>query len=147
MKLVLLSVTLDNATEIVFLLNLLLMNDKRKPIDKKDIFDSKGNLRSGGERKLIEMSRGYISYLRGENPAKFPKRLYPDIYNDRSIIKEFPNKGSDGKNIDKDEIIKTLKIVGCPMKNYQLEKYNSVELRTDEQDFGPFNLNGMMFLH
>jgi hypothetical protein len=146
MKLVLLSATpmFDNATEIVWLLNLLLINDKRQTITIKDIFDKHGAVTLSGTRKLLDMSRGYISYLRGEHPAKFPKRLYPDIYDNSQIIKKFPNKYMDGTPINENQRIKTLKIMGCPMINTQLKKYNLVETKTDEQDFGPFNLNGMM---
>ena len=146
MKLILLSATpmFDTATEIVWLLNLLLINDGRQTIEIRDIFDAQGIITNTGRRKLVEVSRGYISYLRGEHPAKFPKRLYPDIYNHHMIIKKFPSKQMDGTPINVDDKIKTLKIIGCPMTDYQLEKYNSVEMKVDEQDFGAFNINGMM---
>jgi hypothetical protein len=146
LKLILLSATpmFDNATEIVWLLNLLLINDGRQTIEIRDIFDAQGIITDTGRRKLLETSRGYISYLRGEHPAKFPKRLYPDIYDHPMIIKKFPSKQSDGTPINVAEQIKTLKLIGCPMTDYQLEKYNSVEMKTDEQDFGAFNINGMM---
>ena len=88
MKLVLLSATpmYDNSTEIIFILNLMLMNDKRPLIKSKDVFDAKGNLTLDGRDILIKKSRGYISYLRGENILKFPKRLYPSIYKDLSSL-------------------------------------------------------------
>ena len=34
-------------------------------------------LTENGERIINEKSRGYISYLRGENPYTFPTKLYP----------------------------------------------------------------------
>ena len=146
MKLILLTATpmFDNATEIVWLLNLLLTNDGRQTVEIDDIFDKSGGLTVPGRRKLLDVSRGYISYLRGEHPAKFPKRLYPDIYDHPMIINKFPAKQMDGTLINVDDKIKTLKLIGCPMNGYQLKKYNSVEMKTDEQDFGAFNINGMM---
>lgn len=142
MKLVLLSATpmFDNATEIIYILNLLLMNDKRGSLKKNEIFNGNGALTTSGSRKLLEKSRGYISYMRGEHPIKFPKRLYPDIYNDDNLIKKYPTTDINNKQI---EPIKNLKIIGCPMINYQLDKYKSVDI-VSEEDFGPFNLNGMM---
>lgn len=143
MKLVLLSATpmYDNATEIIFLLNLLLMNDKRDTIEVKDIFKKNGSLKKGGREKLKEISRGYISYLRGEHPIKFPKKLYPDIYNDSLLIKKFPIKDVNDTDI---EPINNLKIIGCVMKDHQLKNYKKLEFKSDDQSFGPFNLAGMM---
>ena len=64
------------SSEIVWILNMLLLNDKRKPITDK-IFDDEGNLNEIGYDVIKNKSRGYISYLRGENPISFPIRLYP----------------------------------------------------------------------
>ena len=54
--------------EIVFLLNLLLKNDKRETIDEKRVFKPDGSLTEEGRNILSEKSRGIVSYLRGENP-------------------------------------------------------------------------------
>ena len=146
MKLVLLSATpmFDNSTEIIGILNLLLINDNRKTLKKKDIFDSNNSLTESGKRILLENSRGYISYLRGEHPIKFPRRLFPDIFNHSAIIKKFPEISIDGGKMSKEETIQHLKLIGCPMKDYQLNKYTIVEHSGDDQEFGPFNINGMM---
>ena len=58
------------------MLNLLLLNDKRDPIRITDVFDTKGNLKPYGQKVLKETSKGYVSYMRGENPITFPIRLY-----------------------------------------------------------------------
>ena len=144
MKLILLTATpmYDKPSEIVFLLNLLLMNDKREEIKKSDIFDKNDNLKLKGQQTLYEKSRGYISYLRGEHPIKFPKKLFPSIYNDPLLISKYPTKDVNGDDII--EPIKTLDILGCNMRGIQLEEYNKLQLKNNEQDFGPFNLNGMM---
>ena len=41
------------------------------------MFDKNNNLTEKGEEILFEASKGYISYLRGENPSSFPVRLIP----------------------------------------------------------------------
>ena len=82
----------NKSTEIIWLLNLLLKNDNRPEISYSEIF--KKSYRAGGgdiltERgKIIiaEKSRGYFSYLRGENPISFPIRFYPDINGDKKCM-------------------------------------------------------------
>ena len=148
MKLVLLSATpmFDNSTEIVWLLNLLLMNDKRPLISDKMLFN-KGNLTKEGKELLIKKSRGYISYLRGENIMKFPKRLYPSVYDGKpgfpSVIKnkDFPKNDLSGKKIEEKEKIQTLEIIGCEMKGHQLDYYNKM---VENNDYGSFLSNGLM---
>jgi hypothetical protein len=82
-KLVLLSATpiFNESTEILWLLNLLLLNDKKAPIFEEDVFKTVKNISKlkddDGRLHLIKKSRGYISYLRGNNPSVFPTRLYP----------------------------------------------------------------------
>lgn len=71
-------------TEIVWILNMLLMNDKRNIIRENEIFDSEKNIVNPG--RLQEISKGYVSYLRGENPVSFPIKLYPQ-HNKEYIIK------------------------------------------------------------
>ena len=77
-------------SEISWILNLLLWNDGRGPIythmfnktglllksSKKDI-----TLMEKNKQLLIQKSRGYISFLRGENPFTFPIKLSPNIHN------------------------------------------------------------------
>jgi hypothetical protein len=146
MKLILLSATpmFDRADEIIFILNLLLMNDKREPIKGRNLFDKSGKITASGKKIIMEKSRGYISYLRGEHPLKFPKRLYPDIYDDPKLIKTFPVYDINNELIPKDMRIQNLKIIGCGMNTYQLEKYESMDLKTSDDDYGSFNINGLM---
>ena len=85
-KLVLLSATpmFNEAEEIIELLNLLFANDKKPLLKKSDIFDNNGkNLTPEGREKLKNVSKGYISYMYGGNPEKFPIRLYPSHTNER----------------------------------------------------------------
>jgi len=79
MKLVLMTATpmYNNYREIIFLLNLLLKNDKRLELSEPEIFEPNGNFTAGGREKLGNAAAAYISYMRGENPLSFPTRLPP----------------------------------------------------------------------
>ena len=72
----------NQSTEIIELINMFLMNDNRPIIKESDIFSRDGQVTPEGKELLIKKSRGYISYLRGENPITFPIRLYPDFNDD-----------------------------------------------------------------
>ena len=77
-KLVLMSATpmYDSPREIIYLLNLMLLNDNRNIINENDVFDTNNNLTKKGGEILKKASIGYISYYRGENPSLFPYRIY-----------------------------------------------------------------------
>lgn len=79
-RLVLMSATpmFNQPQEIIYILNLLLINDNKPKINDKDIFDKIGNIKKDGIILLKETIKGYISYLRGENPITFPLRIYPE---------------------------------------------------------------------
>ena len=85
MKLVLLSGTpmYNDYKEIIFLLKLLLMNDKRTILSERDIFLPDGRFnpaaegRKSGEELLGAAASAYVSFMRGENPLSFPVRLPP----------------------------------------------------------------------
>ena len=77
----------DNYKEIIWLINLMNMNDRRGLIKVNDVFDSNGNFRKAekgedetGRDVLIRKTTGYVSFVRGENPYTFPYRIYPDIF-------------------------------------------------------------------
>ena len=67
----------NNATEIFLLINLMLLNDGRPLINQKE-YSKDGIITTEGKELINKKSRGYISYLRGENPINFPLRLYPN---------------------------------------------------------------------
>lgn len=94
LKLLLLSATpmFNNAKEIVWLTNLMNINDGRPPIRVKDVFDKSGSLKivdskEVGKELLMRKLRGYVSFLRGENPFSFPYRIYPSEFNFEKSIK------------------------------------------------------------
>jgi hypothetical protein len=63
--------------EIIFILNLLLLNDKKATISEADVFDPRGTITPGGAKILSYISQRYVSFMRGENPISFPVRLFP----------------------------------------------------------------------
>ena len=79
-KLVMMSATpmYDTPREIVFLLNLMLLNDNRPKLVESHIFDKSNNLTKNGGDILKKNLVGYISYFRGEDPTTFPFRFYSD---------------------------------------------------------------------
>ena len=88
MKLVLMTATpmYNNYREIIFLLNLLLKNDKRLELTESEIFKATGEFADGGEEKLGNAAAAYISFMRGENPLSFPVRLLPTKLHDGSEV-------------------------------------------------------------
>ena len=108
MKLLFLSATpmYNDPKEIVFLLNILNMNDNRALIKISDVFDKNGNFKikndkEVGKELLILKSRGYVSYVRGENPYSFPFGIFPNDFNPERSLKniEKPVKMFNGKII------------------------------------------------
>lgn len=91
MRLLLLSATpmYNSPMEIIWLVNLMNLNDKRATITAEEVFDKDGNFRlakkaengqaieESGEDLLHRKLIGYVSYIRGENPYTFPYRIYP----------------------------------------------------------------------
>lgn len=93
LRLVLLTATpmYNRATEIIWILNMMLLNDKRPLIDKKSVFTNEGELTEEGKQLIKDKSRSYISYLRGENPITFPLRIYPSMvgYDNYTKLKKY----------------------------------------------------------
>ena len=102
MRLLLLSATpmYNSYEEIIWITNLMNLNDKKDKIISKDIFNSKGEFTKSGKDLLIKKLTGYISYVRGENPYLFPIRIYADnkYYNNLSDI-DLPTNQLNNKKI------------------------------------------------
>ena len=126
LKLIMLSATpmFDKPQNIVSLLNYLLLNDNRKPIKENEIFDMEGGLKKDGDKKLINISRGYISYLRGNNPFEFPIRISAKYNIPKKMVdlNKYPKK--DIYNRDISTKIKYLDLVDCPFNKNQKEIFN-----------------------
>ena len=99
MKLVLMSGTpmYNSYKEIIFLLNLLLLNDKKATLSERDIFiPVTGAFKKGGEELLGGAANAYVSFMRGENPLSFPVRLPPQ---GTPPMTEWPENSPDAKPI------------------------------------------------
>ena len=142
MKLLLLTATpmFDNATEIIWLVNLLLMNQK-KPTLKMDDFFEQGKIIADKIPEFKKKMRGLVSYVRGENPLRFPKARYPE---GKGIITpdKAPKKTIDHEDIDLEDQLKELVLVDCPMTGLQSDIYNKMIESPDQ--FGAFKQPGIM---
>ena len=101
MKILLLTATpmFNSASEIIWITNLLNLNDKRFPINQNEIFDKNldfiknSNDENMGEQLLIQKLTGYVSYVSGENPFKFPFKIWPSYYKNEKSLKIITEKG------------------------------------------------------
>ena len=138
-RLLLLSATpmYNSVREIVWLLNLMNINDRRGKIDIKDIFNNKGEFKEGGEELLRRKSTGYISYVRGENPYTFPFRVYPDIFSPKNsfIDLQYPSYQMNGKYIPSKDRLKSLKktIYVTEIADYQEKVYKIMVNKMQKQ--------------
>ena len=83
------------APEIVFLLQLLKLNDtkdesKLAELSVGAIFSKDNRLTDAGKTILAREIRRYVSYMRGENPATFPLRLTPPDANGAELVATYP---------------------------------------------------------
>ena len=140
LKLLLLSATpmFNDYQEIIWLLNVLNLNDKRYPITIRDVFDSKGNFiqnKDGvevGKELLIQKMTGYISYVRGNNPFTFPFGIYPKEANNplsmykmiRNGVWTYPNQQVNNGQIANPIELLDLAIVDTG--EYQKKAYNFI---------------------
>lgn len=93
----------NSAPEIVFLLNLLTLNDTKDPSSQyaiRDVFQSDGRFTKDGEAKLTKLIRRYVSYMRGENPNTFPLRLTPPDHAGSAFMEAYPKKSISRKEGD-----------------------------------------------
>ncbi len=142
MRLILLSATpmYDKPEDIIPLLNFLRMNDKSPNIKRSQIFDKDGNITNSGKKVLKDVSTGYISYVRGNNPLDFPIRLEADVNIPNKLIdlKQYPELDILGKKIAKKDRIKYMKLVKCPLnithQNTLLSIIGLDQTKTDKQD-------------
>jgi hypothetical protein len=86
--------------EIIFMLNMLLMNDKQATITEADVFDKDGNITEKGNKLLTYISQRYISFMRGENPISFPVRLFPQ---NAPVLTSYPRYNPRGTEIPDSE--------------------------------------------
>ena len=121
--------------EIILLLNLLLINDKRAEIRESQIFTEKGDFAPGGKELLGRIANSYISFMRGENPLAFPIRLNP-ITDSSYSLPIWPERDPLGGEIDittREQIV-NLPFVSCDMNEEvvgEFQKYAKELIKTE----------------
>ena len=146
LRLLLLSATpmFNNYKEIVWLLNLMNMNDRRGIVSVNDIFNKDGSWTKNkdgnevGKELLIRKATGYVSYIRGENPYTFPFGVYPDRFAPDHTFKnsiEYPNYQINGRRIPDDRKIEKLCLFLNVIGEYQQLGYSYIidRLRSREE--------------
>lgn len=144
MRLLLLSATpmYNTYKEIIWLLNLMNMNDRRAVIEIRDIFDADGNFRKNdsgeeiGKELLIRKATGYISFVRGNNPYTFPFRIYPSTFSPKDSffnksdmkldVMKYPKYQMNGKLIKPDKMMKFLDVYLTKIGAYQSYGYRYI---------------------
>jgi hypothetical protein len=137
LRLLLLSATpmFNSYKEIVWLLNLMNMNDRRGIVSVSDIFDSNGDWKKDkdgndiGKELLMRKATGYVSYVRGENPYTFPFRVYPDRFSKKHTfneINEYPKYQINGRKIPDDRKIDKLSLYLTNIGKYQKMGYDYI---------------------
>jgi len=120
MKLLLLSGTpmYNSNKEIIWIANILNLNDGRGTIKTSDVFDSNGKLKD--KEFLIKKLRGYISYVKGENPYTFPLRLKCE--ENESFIE--PSKQMNGMEMPTNsyELVKNMSVCYTKLRDESVQK-------------------------
>lgn len=134
LKLLLLTATpmYNSYREIIFLLNLLLLNDKKATLREDDIFDINGNFKANGELLLGRVTSAYLSFMRGENPLSFPIRLIPEGI---PLVTSWPHQSPRGEPVSEDDRVRTknLPFVSCPFQGDTLQEYKQLAQETVQQ--------------
>jgi hypothetical protein len=147
----------NSYSEIIFLMNLLLLNEKRASelLTKEKIFESNGQFKPGGRARLGEITGRYVSFMRGENPLTFPVRLKPEASRSLPLLTSWPNKAPNGKPIEPEgtepsvsEIQRAnrfeLPIVQAYFQGDNAEAYKEYTLRIASLGLGIQNANSLV---
>jgi hypothetical protein len=134
MRLLLLSGTpmYNHYSEIIWLINLMNLNDNRSAINKNEIFDKDDNFivdtygNETGKDLFIHKINGYVSFVRGENPYIFPHRIYPILFDSINSLKsnKYPRFGLNNKPIN--EPLQHIDLYMTKLSPYQKLVYNYI---------------------
>ncbi|KAG1669748.1 hypothetical protein FOA52_001577 [Chlamydomonas sp. UWO 241] len=104
-KLVLLTATpmFNHASDIVSLINMLRSNDKRPPVSLPSLMTVSGVPNSVDAAKLADAVRGYVSYMPGNDPFSFPKRVAPSETGDPLALRSPADTSMLGTRIAADD--------------------------------------------
>jgi hypothetical protein len=157
MKMILLSATpmYNNAEEIVWLLNLMRLNDKKPKFELSYFFDKHHNLivsadgQHIGENRLANALRGYVSFVRGEDPYSFPYRIFPSEFKPENSVRtvvrknKYPKRSPNGAAIT--DTIQHLDVYMIPLPDAQQEIYEQIRLGSlDGKDVGGSAFNSIL---
>lgn len=127
-KLILLTATpiRNHISEIASLVNLLRLNNNEEKIDIEKAFNPIN------PEYLLQMFKGYISFVRGNSQISFPR-----IEDQGVIINPYPRYTPRGENVEYE--MKSTKVIPCEMIGYQLAYYmfNSLQKKMNDR----FNTN------
>ena len=148
LKLLLLSATpmFNSHDEIIWLVNLMNMNDGRPEITIGDVFDKSGEFKKDadgyevGRELLIRKATGYVSYLRGEDPYTFPFRIYMK----NKDINPPSTQMNDAEIVDEAQI-KHIELCTTPLDEYQTAAYKHIidDLRRNKPEHFNSEVGGM----
>ena len=134
-KLILMSATPmhDKPNEIIDLFNLFLLNQKKDILNESDIFNENNKtitIKKEGYNILKDVSKGIVSYYRGNNPVSFPTVYEPNditlknYYNNNEIYLPTPKYSFVSNEIlKKNELMTKNNLVKCTMTKFQNDKY------------------------
>ena len=106
-----------SSKEIINILNLMLYNEGYNPVNVDDYFDMNGSLLESKITELRNLFRGFVSFVRQENPYTFATKDIEGV-----LIDEIINDKFDKLNIKVDKNI-DYKIFPCYMEGKQKEHY------------------------
>ena len=122
----------NNYAEIIWLLNLMNVNDSRAAVEIKQIFGPDGQFlvdptkpdgeQNVGERLFVQKCTGYVSFVRGENPYTFPFRIYPDLFADPANT--FISASASAEDIEEEKDARHPKYPAYQMNNKPIDKVN-----------------------
>ena len=118
----------NDPREIIYLINLLNMNDKRPIMYNQEIFTKDGVLKEGGADILKERINGYVLFVRGVNPYSFPYKVFP---NDTNNMKSRSSKSMvyprfQYNQAPIDQPIQYLDLFMTQMSPFQQEAYDQI---------------------
>lgn len=155
MRFLLLSATpmFNSFKEIIWLANLMNLNDKRATIEYSDIFDKEGNflpqttypdgkVGEGGRELLARKLTGYVSYVRGETPYTFPFRIYPTDFakNHTFLENSYPTKQMNDTEIK--QPMKYINVFTNKIGEYQGKAYRFMLNYMKQKSFDVYTKQG-----
>ncbi len=134
----------NSYVEIIFLLNLLLLNDKKPLLNESDVFDrATQSFVEGGRELLGAIASRYVSFMRGENPLTFPLRLQP--VSDLRVL-NWPTRDPKGDTIEDEERegVKHLPCLGCALTPELEEGYFELSSEEAKDGLGITNMDTLV---